>query len=352
MTDAPQMGFSSKIAPELEMFRRPIGDAKLHPDNVRKHSIEKIAQSLEAHGQRALIIVHVETGYIVKGNGTQTAAQLLGWTETAQVWQSMSDEEAMAFLYADNRASDLATYDRKKLRDGLAAMVGQPGFFDTLWSIEEFEDLDEELAGSTILEPTESKAEFATADGGEIKHERAALPGEKMREVPMVLTIADYDLFKERLAILQKAFGTGGSIVTILEAVKRQADLEMGDGAQLGKVLTDDEVYAIKREVVKELRDYFLALGPDQTHSGTQVAARLETVIPYRQSVAQASIAEGQIGIMDEATPVLEGVTVISAEGTTTGTVMSDDSIRVDEPDEPEADLTLAPGGFIYTGPE
>lgn len=304
------MGYTAKIAPELQSFARPITDPKVHPENVRKHNIEKIAQSLEAHGQRALIIVQASTGLIVKGNGTFTAAQLLGWGEVAQSWQEMDDSQAMAFLLADNRASDLATYDRKKLRDGLAKLAADRGFFDSLWTEEELADIEDDLAGATVIE-TESKAEFATKDGEAIKHERAALPGEKQREVPLVMSIADHEMFMGRIAILQKAFGTGGRILTIMEAVKRQAEMESGGPAATGKALTEDESYTIKRDVVKEIRDYFTTVGGGP-FTATQIAARLESIVPYRDT-ATTLIAEGQVGLFDDVPP--SGVDLITTAG-------------------------------------
>lgn len=291
------LGFEAKIAPELAEFAKPLSEAKIHPDNVRKHSLEKIAQSLRAHGQRALIVVQASTGYIVKGNGTYSAAELLGWDKAAMIFQDMSDEEALAFLYADNRASDLATYDRKKLSAGLNKMMTGPGLFDTLWEAEELADLDEELAGAATLEQTESDAAFATADGGEIKHERAKTPGDKMKEVPLLLSVADHAMFVARVKALSAAFGTTSSVATIAEAVRRQAEWEASGQNIGGKALTDAQVYAAKREVVKELRDYFIALG-EGPYSATQIAARLEAAVPYQGT--PEPVAEGQMEAFPE----------------------------------------------------
>jgi hypothetical protein len=293
------IGFEANIAPELAQFERPIADAQYHPDNVRQHTIDKIAQSLRVHGQRSPIIVQSSTGYIVKGNGTQEAAALLGWATTAQVWQEMSDEQALAYLYADNRASDKASYDRKKLFAGLNKMQQGPGLFDTLWEIEEFEDLDEELAGSTTLEPTESQAEFATTDGGTIKHDSASKSAAKMKEVPILLSQADHASFVVRLRILQTAFGTAGTIPTILEAMRRQAELEESGQEANGPVQSDAALYTAKREVVTELRDYFVALGADKTYTATQIAARLEAMVPYRQTEI-VPVADGQTELFPE----------------------------------------------------
>jgi hypothetical protein len=294
MTDIG-IGFEAKIAPELEQFRRPLTDFTPHPDNARKHKIERIARSLETHGQRALVIAQASTGYIVKGNGTFAAMQLLGWQEAAVSVQEMPDDLAGLFLLDDNAASDQSTYDRKKLRAALAKMVEEPGLWDqSIWTIEEFEDLDEELSGATVLEPGETDADFATSTGEHIKEARPQLPGEKMREVPLVLTIADHAMFVERVKLLQQRFGTGGSIATITEAVKRQAEVESAAGPVTGKSLDEAAVHAAKREVIKELRDLISTFPPDRSFTATWLMAQFERVVPYRAPLVEETAVPGQ----------------------------------------------------------
>lgn len=297
----PTLGYTAKIVPELEPLARPITDAAPHPKNVRKHSIEKIAQSLEQHGQRAPIVVQSSTGLIVKGNGTHAAATLLGWDVLAQVWQEMTDDEALAFLYADNRTSDLATYDRKKLRDGLKEMLKGPGLFDSLWEVAEFEDLDEELNGATVLAQQESGARYAD-DGVEntARKERAALPGEKMREVPLVLTIADHAMFVERLKVLQRAFGTTGTIATVAEAIKRQAEAEAAGTQITGRALDDGAQKAIRYESLKELRDTFTSL-PDEAMTRSRIYSILQHALEAnRPPAAESAVLPGQASLFAE----------------------------------------------------
>lgn len=288
--------FEEKIAPEFAEFVVSIDSVKQHPDNIRKHDLNKIAQSLESHGQRALIIVHAESGYIVKGNGTWAAAKMLGWENIAISIQSMSDEMALAFLYADNRASDKATYDKKKTLAGLKKLQEGPGLFDASgWEVEEFEDLDEELAGEKILPAQESEAAFADADKVEAKKERAALPGEKMKEVPLVLTIADHQMFVERLKILQKKFGTGGTIATIVEAVKRQAESET-EAPIVGKMLDETQIKRVRRALAVEFRNLIGQQPLDRQYSGLWLVSTIEKMAPYVEpSRPEHPIAEGQV---------------------------------------------------------
>lgn len=235
------LGYTASIAPELTALARPLADAKLHPKNIRKHRLEKIAQSLTTHGQRAPIIVQSSTGYIVKGNGTWEAAKMLGWDRIAMSVQDMNDTMALGFLYADNRASDLASYDRKKLRDGLAAMIEGPGLLDTLWEIDEFEDLDEEFRGVTTLATLPVSESDPVIEGGSPVEATAPDPRKKMREVPMVFTAEEHAMFTGWLTVLCGAFQVTQRQGAIYEAVRRQAIVENG-GAQITGRIPEKQV--------------------------------------------------------------------------------------------------------------
>jgi hypothetical protein len=299
MTDSIA-AFEARIVPELAQFVRPIGDATRHPDNIRKHRIDKIAQSLRAHGQRAAIVVQKSTGLIVKGNGTHEAAELLGWTDIAQIWQDMTDEEALAFLFADNKASDFSSYDRDKTVAGLKKLAAGPGLFDSLWEIEELEDLVEQSEGMAVLEAQGTTAALATATaGGTPITEAAKAPPERMKEIPLVMTLADHAKFVESLKGLAKLYKTNGTIATIVEAVRRQSAAEAG-AAIVGSTDQDAVVYGAQRALVKEFRDYISTQGVERSYSGTWLMAQLETMVPYRPQPTVEPIAEGQVEAFPE----------------------------------------------------
>ncbi len=219
MTEPEDMGYVAQVVPELAGLVRPLGDAKTHPDNARDHRIELIAQSLQTFGQRAPIVVQASTGLIVKGNGTYEAAKLLGWDAIAQTWQEMGDDEAMAFLFADNRTSDLASYKREKLLRGLQRLFDGPGITDSLWEPRELEDLRDEFT-----EITELPDQGAGEDEGLTGEEKAAaadkLRGEKLHEMSLLLNDGDYREFALWVQTLQKEWGLKGITDTIVLAVK------------------------------------------------------------------------------------------------------------------------------------
>lgn len=335
-------GYATNIADELKELARPLEDAHPHPDNARKHRLEKIAQSLSKHGQRSPIIVQASTGNIVKGNGTWEAAKILGWHELAMVFQEMSDEEAFAYLLDDNRPSDLASYDRKKLHAGLKRMMDGPGLLDTLWEVEEFEDLDEEFRGIATLPPKSPDGTPEQAEGVEAGGTPASpvVPGEKMREVPIVLTAADHALFVERLRILKKAFHTSSTIDTIVEAVRRQATAE-AEGATMTGASLDEGAKAV---AVREWANEFIAVvlarwqGVDSIKVDEVVSA-LRANLPMQLERAPAdSIApvDGQVS-MDEVL-VTEPVVEVAAPETVTEVQVSHPDVTPVADQKPEGD--------------
>lgn len=108
-----------RVADGLEEHLRPIGDVILLPGNPRRGDVSKIAESLARFGQLKPIVVDSD-GVILAGNHTYQAARQLGWSEIAAVTASeLEGAERTAFALADNRLSDLATYDD----DALVAMI-------------------------------------------------------------------------------------------------------------------------------------------------------------------------------------------------------------------------------------
>lgn len=293
--------FETKIAPELTQWVRPITDATPHPKNIRKHNIASIARSLEAHGQRTPIVVQQSTGLIVKGNGTWEAAIKLGWTDLAQIWQDFPDETvALAYLAADNRASDRASYDREKTVDLLKLMVAGPGLFDTLWEMDELEDL---IAEGGVPETPIAEFKGDYVDAGEVHDARAARglkSGQKMKETPLVMTLEQHGEFMEQVQKLRKAYGTTGIITTVMEAVRREAAagqeiIPLGDAEQ------------VRQETLKAARDFFLTKG-QQTYSLAEVAAFFQSAMrPLRPEVTEEpAVVEGQEEAFPTEAPVAD----------------------------------------------
>ena len=93
-----------------------INSVEAHPKNVRQGDIGAISESLKAHGQYRPIVVDKRTHRILAGNHTWKAAKTLGWQQiNAGFIETKNDDEALRILLADNRTTDLASYDEAEL---------------------------------------------------------------------------------------------------------------------------------------------------------------------------------------------------------------------------------------------
>ena len=284
-----QLGFEANIAPELAHLRQPIGKFTYHPDNARKHNIGKIQQSLVAHGQRTPIVVQASTGFVCKGNGTLEAARGLGWLEIAADLHELSDDQAYAYCLADNRASDQASYDAKKLIAGLEKMVAGPGLADTLFELDDLEDL-------IAQEDAVPAAQVAAFTGGfnepeeqaKAREEAGKKPGDKRVEVPLLFTKEQHVLFVGWLKTLQKKWNVTGTFATVYAAVKRQAEAEdAGTVTVVGEPLTEEVRVAERRSALNEFLGLILSTGgPDREFRGLWLIAQLEGMM-YAQKASK-----------------------------------------------------------------
>lgn len=119
----------------------PVAQLSADPSNARAHSVrnlESIKLSLERFGQQKPIVVD-ESGVVVAGNGTLSAAVSLGWDEVSVVRTSLRGQEASAYAIADNRTAELASWDYTVLAE-------------TLEKLRADESIDELSSGFTALE--------------------------------------------------------------------------------------------------------------------------------------------------------------------------------------------------------
>jgi ParB-like chromosome segregation protein Spo0J len=105
---------SHGIIPDLEPLAVPIGDLKPLPGNPRRGDIVAVAGSYRRFGQRKPLVARRD-GTVISGNHQLEAARGLGWTHVAVVWTDDDDTTGRAFALADNRTSDLGTYDTEAL---------------------------------------------------------------------------------------------------------------------------------------------------------------------------------------------------------------------------------------------
>lgn len=139
------------IAEGLRVLAVPIDELHVDPANARTgHALERIAASLKAYGQRKPIIANrLQNGKIEAGNGTWQAAKQLGWSHIAVVYVEDDPATAAAFGIADNRLSDLSTWDL----DALGALMPTVEDLVTGFTESEIRDVLGERGGGLLVDP-------------------------------------------------------------------------------------------------------------------------------------------------------------------------------------------------------
>lgn len=151
---------------------------KFDPANARQHSdrnLETIQKSLTQFGQRKPIVVWKDT--VIAGNGTLRAALALGWTdiEITRVPDDWSKDQITAYAVADNRTSDLASWDEEVLLDILADLDGYDLLAASGFTDEEIDDLRAfvEEAEPDVTHPTNVTDSLTISDLAERYANRA-----------------------------------------------------------------------------------------------------------------------------------------------------------------------------------
>ena len=115
-----------------------------YPTNPRRGDIDAIAQSLKAHGQYRPIVVQYGTNFILAGNHTYKAAKKLGWKKIKITYLEVDEETARKIVLADNRLTDLASYNEPLLKNLLSAL---PELEGTGFTQSEVDTLDRLISG-------------------------------------------------------------------------------------------------------------------------------------------------------------------------------------------------------------
>jgi site-specific DNA-methyltransferase (adenine-specific) len=138
------------IAEPLRPLARPITEFRLLDGNPRRGDVAACKRSLSRFGQRKPIVVR-DDGTVEAGNTTLKAALELGWTELAAVAFTDDDATAKAFALADNRTSELGSFDLAALAAmAVDVQAADPGLLEAASYSEA--DLNALLAGLRVPE--------------------------------------------------------------------------------------------------------------------------------------------------------------------------------------------------------
>ena len=110
------------INPDLIGLAHPVSSLSTLPGNPRRGDVEAVAASLKRFGQRKPIVARASDRVVIAGNHTLQAAVSLGWDEVAVSFVNDDESTSQAYALADNRISDLSSYDDQALLDLLESV--------------------------------------------------------------------------------------------------------------------------------------------------------------------------------------------------------------------------------------
>ena len=109
---------SDKAGGRISVTYRPIADLKPDHKNPRSHGrkqIRQIANSIETFGFITPVVVDANLS-VIAGHGRLLACQQLDWTEVPTVrLDHLTPAQAKAFQIADNRLTEISTWDDRLL---------------------------------------------------------------------------------------------------------------------------------------------------------------------------------------------------------------------------------------------
>ena len=115
-----------------------------HPENPRRGDVEAVMASIQANGFYGTLVAQRSTGHVIVGNHRLRAARRLEMTEVPVAWLDCDDDRARRILIADNRSSDMASWDD----EALIALLSEMGDLDgTLFNDDDLERLVGAMAG-------------------------------------------------------------------------------------------------------------------------------------------------------------------------------------------------------------
>lgn len=152
--------------------RKHLGDAedvptksvKLWDGNPRENdgAVLRLAELIREHGQRSPLVVDRKTRTIYKGNTTWKAIRALGWDTVAVVFADFpSDQAAIAYAIADNKASEWSDWDDDALTKLLRAG-------ETFYQRKNTGFLEKELASMRLRVEQPEKTERGAATAGTV----------------------------------------------------------------------------------------------------------------------------------------------------------------------------------------
>lgn len=210
----------SNIATDLQPFAVPLSELETHPENAKLGNVEAIKESLERFGQVRPIVVQRSTSYVVAGNHTMKAVRELGWDTIAAVRIDMDDDEALAYLTADNRTGELGGYNDEQLAKNLEKLMLTGKLLGTGYTPDDVDDLLASMDAMPEVDPGEFEGTNAVSD------EQLAERFKNRSQVALRQFVLMYEQdtateVEGMFRTLERAWGMSGARDVVLEALRR-----------------------------------------------------------------------------------------------------------------------------------
>ncbi len=131
----------------------------IHPNNPRLGDVGAIATSIEQNGWYGTIVAQKSSKNVLAGNHRLQAAIHLNMNEVPVYWVDVNDEEAQKIVLADNRTSDLASYDEHILSTLLSEIAANEDLLGTGYDGDDVDALIADLVDPTSFNPTDFDTE-------------------------------------------------------------------------------------------------------------------------------------------------------------------------------------------------
>lgn len=199
-------------AEALRPFLVPIDTLEPFPGNPRRGDIAELRGSLRRFGQVLPVLADPKLGEgervrIIARHHLVLAATEEGWTHVAVIAHEFADEEeARAYLLADNRLGELGGYDDEALVEHLKQLAELDALAGTGYTTDDLDDRLAALRAAAAVPP-------ATPP------ERPPPPGD-VRELVLLLSTDQGIQFEQWTKIVAKEKGTNGLSETVYAAME------------------------------------------------------------------------------------------------------------------------------------
>lgn len=193
----------------------PVEHLTQHPDNPNKGDIRAVMDSIREHGFWGTVIANRKTRHVLAGNHRFEAARQLGLVSIPVSWVDVSEEMEKRILIADNRISELAERDDKKL----SALLSDLQMTDTGLGKVGYDDNDLDKLIASLTKGGEAQRNKTPAEG--LSDYNAAVHG---REIHLAYTAEEYNKVIEMLEVLIVRYDASSYSAAVMQLLEDTVD--------------------------------------------------------------------------------------------------------------------------------